>query len=194
MKSKIIFLSSISIYIIFVIINTLLDLNIDSKDSKRFRTQDSLKNLSDYQKDINITNLSINEIWGIAKYKPKELKIIKEINTTVVKVKEKEKDIQLRDTNGFYTIIISKREFDILGVAQKGKELFVVLYDTNITKRRDAIKKYYKNDIIYKNTRIQKIDKNYILVVDSKTHTKLKVPYFFVDSKDFKPKEKNNDY
>jgi hypothetical protein len=190
MKSKFLFLSLISIYIVFVVINTLLDLNIDSSDSKRFRTQESIKNISDYQKDINISYISINEIWGLEKFKPKELNSTKDLNNTI----PKNIDIQLRDTNGFYTIIISQKEFDILGVAQKGEKPFVVLYDRNITKRREAIKKYYKNNIIYKNTRIQKIDKSHILIVDSKTYKKLKVPYFFVDAKDFKPKEEDNDY
>jgi hypothetical protein len=190
MKNKIIFTSFLLLYIVFIIISTILDLSIESNSFKKFKNQESIKNIADYQKDINITNLSINEIWGLQQFKSKELNITKDLNKTIIK----EIDIQLRDTNGFYTIIISQKEFDVLGVAQKGEELFVILYDTNITKRRDAIKKYYKNDIIYKNTRIQKIDKNCLLIVDSKTHTKLKVPYFFVDSKDFKPKGENNDY
>jgi len=190
MKNKIIFISLISIYIVFMVINTLLDIDVELKESKKSKQEYKIKDITSYQKDINLSNLSINEIWGVKKFKPKEINSTKDLNNSV----QIEEDIKLRDTNGFYTIIISKKEFDVLGVVQIGEESSVILFDTNITKRREAIKKYYKNDIIYKNTRVQKIDRSHILVVDSKTYTKLKIPYFFVDAKDFKPKEESNDY
>ena len=189
MRNRLIFIFLILIYTISIIITTFLDLNVDIKDDKRLKREYKLKDIRDYQKDINISNIGINRIWGVAEFQ-EETESKKELNSTV----EKESNIKLRDNNGFYTIIISEKEFNLLGVAQTGKDLFIILYDTNLTKNRDAIKRYYKNDIIYKDTRVQKIYSDYILLVDSKKEIKLKVPYFFVNVEDFKPKDESNDY
>jgi len=190
MKSKFLFLSLISIYIVFVVINTLLDLNIDSSDSKRFRTQESIKNISDYQKDINISYISINEIWGLKKFKPKELNSTKDLNNTI----PKNIDIQLRDTNGFYTIIIDKKEFDFLGVVKRGDELFTLLYDNSKKRSRDAIKEYKKGDTLSNSIQLHKISSNSIKLIDTTTHKKVIVPYFLVKEDEFKPEGNVSEY
>jgi len=183
MKSKILFFTLIGIYLLSIITTTLLDFNTDNTVIKEKNKLSKAKDLQRYMHlDHNLSALKLHKIWDIPEYEePKN----SENNSS-----QEKNSFELRDSNGFYTIIIGQKELDFLGVIKSDNERFTVLFDHNQTKNK-KITHYKVGDRIYKSIKLHKIENNFILLVDTQTHQKIEVPYFFVNEDEFKPKDNN---
>ncbi len=181
MRNKIIFASLIALYIIKEIISLYISLDIETSNKSRDDNIGDIIDISLYNQDFNSSYLSNNEVWGLAKYKKPKPKVVENNDSNSSDIL-----FELRDKDGFYTIIIDKKEFDFLGVGKRGDELFTLLYDNSKKKSRDAIREYRKGDTLSSSVQLHKISSNSIKLIDTTTHKKVIVPYFLVKEDEFK--------
>lgn len=191
MRNRLIFVSLIAIYILKEIIFLYLNLDIKTNISKRDDNIGEIADISLYNQDFNTSYLSNNQVWGLAKYKKPKLKIVDKNSSDN---NSSEIVFKLRDKNGFYTIIIDKKEFDFLGVGKRNSTLFALFYDNSQKKNRDALKEYIKGDNIYKNIKLQKIGSDFLRLINTSTYKKIVIPYFLVKEDEFKPEGNVSEY
>jgi len=195
MRNRVIFVSIIAIYILKEIIFLYLNLDIKTNISKRDDNIGDIANISLYNQDFNTSYLSNNQVWGLAKYeKPKPKIVDKNISDNNKSNESNEIVFKLRDKDGFYTIIIDKKEFDFLGVGERNSTLFALFYDNSQKKNRDALKEYIKGDNIYKDIKLQKIGSDFLRLIDTSTYKKIIIPYFLVKENEFKPEGNISEY
>ncbi|SHO80690.1 hypothetical protein MNB_SV-15-293 [hydrothermal vent metagenome] len=190
MRNKIIFVSLIALYILKEIISLYLNLNIETSNKLRDDNIGEIVDISIYNKEFNSSSLGNNEVWGLAKYRKPKVKVVddnkSDENLTI--------NFELRDKNGFYTIIIDKKEFDFWGVGKRGDNSFVLLYDNSQKKSRDALREYREGDRLYEDVLLHKISSNSIKFIDTTTHKKVIIPYFLVKQDEFKPEGNISEY
>ena len=192
MRNKIIFASLITLYILKEIISLYISLDIETSNKSRDDNIGDIIDISLYNQDFNSSYLSNNEVWGLDKYKKPKLKVVE--NNESNDSNSSDIVFELRDKDGFYTIIIDKKEFDFLGVGKRGDELFTLLYDNSKKKSRDAIREYRKGDTLSSSVQLYKISSNSIKLIDTTTHKKVIVPYFLVEEDEFKPEGNISEY
>ena len=182
-----IFVSLIALYGLYVVGSTLLPLNSEVDATKTQKDNLKAKDISTYnQTEANLSALTLHRIWGIPKHEP--LQVIVETNET--NQSNPSQSFELRNQNGFYTIIIEKKEFDYLGVAMQGGVPFGIFFD-NSAKSKNKIKHYKEGENLHKKVKLHKIKHNALLLIDTDSYKKIEIPYFLVDETKFKPKENN---
>jgi hypothetical protein len=185
MKRQTLLIGAIGLYLLYQVISTWLLIDNKVQTVKYREKHFKVEDLEHYMhNDTNLSALKIHKIWGIPEYEKPKPKT-QENNTTVEK-----KSFELRESGGFYTIIIGKKELDFLGVAKSAKKYFMVLFDAKGKKGKKIIH-YYEGDNLAKGIKLHKIDENFVLLIDTLSHEKSKIPYFFVNEDKFKPKDNN---
>ena len=188
MRNKIIFASLIALYILKEIIFLYLNLDIETSNKSRDNKIGEIIDISLYKEDFNSSYLANHEIWGLIKFEPK-VEILDNNESD-----ENSTNFELRDKDGFYTIIIDKKEFDFLGVGKRGDNLFALLYDNSQKKSRDALKEYESGDNLHQDVKLHKISSDSIKFIDTTTHQKVIIPYFLVVQDEFKPEGNVSEY
>lgn len=177
-----ILLALFGVYLLYQLITLMVQLNSETNVDRVGNGLKEAKNIHKYMaKESNFSTLANHKIWDLPEYeKPQE-------NNTTTQTKN---FFELRDSNGFYTIIIGKKELDYLGVAKQGNQKFVILFDA--TQKGDKkIQHYYEGESIIEGIKLHKIEKSFVLLIETQTHKKLKIPYFFINEDEFKPKDHN---
>ncbi|MEA2027768.1 MAG: hypothetical protein U9N49_02170 [Campylobacterota bacterium] len=185
-KSKMIFIGLIALYGLYIVGSIFLPLSTQVDATKAQKDNLKAKDISAYnQKESNLSALAVHSIWGIPEYQPP-----KPIENNETNSSEDNTSFELRNQNGFYTIIIEKKEFDYLGVAMQGGIPFGIFFD-NSTKSKIKIKHYKEGENLHKKVKLHKIKHNTLLLIDTDSYKKIEIPYFLVDEMEFKPKENN---
>jgi len=170
-----VFIALLTLYGLYVAASTWLSLKSEVKSSKT--TQDTLKaiDISIYnQHEANLSSLALHNIWDIPEYQPPKEKIVDQNSS------DENETFELRNQNGFYTIIMGKKELDFLGVAKRGEEALAIFFDA-LKKSNEKFVEYPQHSTIYKSVKLHRIYENYILLIDTKTYKKIKIPYFLVE-------------
>jgi len=186
-KSKMIFVGIIALYGLYMMGSTLVPLSSEVDATKIKKDNLIAKDISSYsQSEGNLSALALHLMWDIPEYQPP--KVLVENNET--NSSEDNASFELRNQNGFYTIIIEKKEFDYLGVAMRGGIPFAIFFD-NSAKPKNKIKHYQEGENLHKKVKLHKIKHNTLLLIDTDSYQKIEIPYFLVDEMEFKPKEDN---
>lgn len=176
-KNKVIFAALIGLYLLYTLAITLYPLSQEIELKKTKSNALQAQDIARYnQHDNNLIALANHTLWGLPPYeppKPKEKKI--ETNET-----NETNGFELRNQNGFYTIIIDKKEFDFLGVAKRGDEALAIFFDA-LKKSNQKLVQFTQGSNLYKSVKLHKIYENYVLLIDTQTYKKIKIPYFLVE-------------
>ncbi|MBN2825427.1 MAG: hypothetical protein JXQ76_08895 [Campylobacterales bacterium] len=176
-KSKLIFSGLITLYLLYTFATAFYPLSSEIGTSKAKSNKLNTQDISAYkQLEGNLTALAIHTIWDIPAYNPPQPKVAK-VDTNETNETHR---FELRNQNGFYTIIIDKKEFDFLGVAKRGDQALAIFFDA-LRKSNDKLVEYLERSTIHASVQLHKIYENYILLIDTKTYKKIKIPYFLVE-------------
>ncbi|KIM13361.1 MAG: hypothetical protein KU38_01540 [Sulfurovum sp. FS08-3] len=184
-KIRAIFILLVALYGLYVFVSTLYTLSGQTNASKDKKSQLKVKELSSYrQYEGNLSALATHTIWELPIHEPpKEIAADNnESNETL--------GFELRNQNGFYTIIIDKKEFDFLGVAKQGGAMLGIFL-SHKDKSKSKIEHFKEGETLHQKVKLHKIKHNTLLLIDTKSYKKIEIPYFFVDELEFKPKENN---
>jgi len=182
----------LGVYGLYKLLATWIELNQEVEVKKQHAPISKAQNLTLYTKsEQNLSALALHALWDIPPYVPPKPKEVVEHN----KSKESKETnsiplFQLRNQNGFYTIIIEKKEFDFLGVAQQGGEAFALFFVPS-KKPNEQIQRYKEGERIHQKVQLHKIKANTLLLIDTQSYKKIEIPYFLVKEDEFKPKEHN---
>jgi len=184
-KSRAVFILLVALYGLYILASTLYALSEQTHASKSKKSQLKIKELSSYrQHEGNLSALAIHTIWDIPIHEPPKETTLDTNDTNATA------DFELRNQNGFYTIIIDKKEFDFLGVAKQGGAMLGIFLSRK-DKAKNQIEHFKEGETIFQKVKLHKIKQNTLLLIDTKSYKKIEIPYFFVDELEFKPKENN---
>lgn len=183
-KIRAVFILLVALYGLYVLASTLYALSGQTNASKSKKSRLEIKELSSYRYESNLSALAIHTIWELPIHEPP-------IETSVDTNDSNETlGFELRNQNGFYTIIIDKKEFDFLGVAKQGGAMLGIFL-SHKDKSKSKIEHFKEGETIHQKVKLHKIKHNTLLLIDTKSYKKIEIPYFFVDELEFKPKENN---
>ncbi|KIM08903.1 MAG: hypothetical protein KU28_02985 [Sulfurovum sp. PC08-66] len=186
-RIRAVFILLVVLYGLYVFASTLYALSGQTNASKSKKSHLTIQELSSYKYEGNLSALAIHTIWELPIHEPpKEIAI----DTNESNESNETLGFELRNQNGFYTIIIDKKEFDFLGVAKQGGAMLGIFL-SHKDKSKSKIEHFKEGETIHQKVKLHKIKHNILLLIDTKSYKKIEIPYFFVDELEFKPKENN---